>query len=245
MLRCPGQDSRYWKPGDVFEVNCPACGAGVEFFKDEPQLKCRNCGENVVNPKIDLGCAQWCRYGPQCLSAYGLSRDDVLCHKLIAEVKKLFGDDRKRIEHALSVLDFASQIQADQGGDPVVVKAAALLHGIAIVESERKYGSSEGKYQQIEAPAVARKILRGQAVDEEVIERVCEIIAHHHTGGVDSAEFRCVWDADQLANAKERPGRANDKDAGARLDAVLKTRRGKELAREVLVQGKPEDKAGT
>jgi hypothetical protein len=67
MLRCPGQDQRFWKPGDIFEVECPGCGRTIEFFKDEPKLKCRNCGQMVINPKLDLGCAQWCKYAEQCL----------------------------------------------------------------------------------------------------------------------------------------------------------------------------------
>jgi endogenous inhibitor of DNA gyrase (YacG/DUF329 family) len=68
MIRCPGQDQRFWKPGDIFEVKCPACGRAVEFFKDEPKLKCRNCGQEVANPKIDLGCAEWCQYVPNGVS---------------------------------------------------------------------------------------------------------------------------------------------------------------------------------
>ncbi len=67
MTKCPGQDQRYWKPGDVFEVNCPGCNGKIEFFKDEPQLKCRKCGRAVLNPKINLACAKWCRYAEQCL----------------------------------------------------------------------------------------------------------------------------------------------------------------------------------
>jgi len=35
-MKCPGQDSQYWKPGAVFEVKCPKCGTEVEFFKDDP-----------------------------------------------------------------------------------------------------------------------------------------------------------------------------------------------------------------
>jgi len=66
MLRCPGQNQRFWKPDDIFEVMCPGCGQSVEFFKDEPKLKCRKCGRMVVNPKIDLGCAEWCQYAQQC-----------------------------------------------------------------------------------------------------------------------------------------------------------------------------------
>jgi hypothetical protein len=67
MLRCPGQDQRFWKPEDIFNVECPGCGKNVEFFKDEPKMKCRNCGQMVINPKIDLGCAQWCQCAKQCL----------------------------------------------------------------------------------------------------------------------------------------------------------------------------------
>jgi hypothetical protein len=69
MVRCPGQDQRYWKPDDIFEVKCAACGRPLEFFKDEPKLKCKNCGQLVPNPRIDLGCAEWCQYAEQCLGA--------------------------------------------------------------------------------------------------------------------------------------------------------------------------------
>lgn len=68
MFRCPGQDQRFWKPEDIFDVKCPGCGKSVEFFKDEPKMKCRKCGQMVINPKIDLGCAQWCKYARQCPS---------------------------------------------------------------------------------------------------------------------------------------------------------------------------------
>jgi hypothetical protein len=67
MFRCPGQDQRYWKPGDIFEVECRDFGCAVEFFKDEPRLRCRGCGQMVTNPKIDSGCAKWYQYAEQCL----------------------------------------------------------------------------------------------------------------------------------------------------------------------------------
>jgi|GEM_PF-6526355 len=34
-MKCPGQDSRYWKPGAIFGAKCPECGGEVEFFKDD------------------------------------------------------------------------------------------------------------------------------------------------------------------------------------------------------------------
>jgi ribosomal protein S27E len=67
MVKCPGQDQRFWKPDDIFEVKCPGCGEVIEFFKDEPKLKCRKCERMVLNPKINLGCAEWCKYAEQCL----------------------------------------------------------------------------------------------------------------------------------------------------------------------------------
>ncbi|GAF92556.1 unnamed protein product [marine sediment metagenome] len=75
MFRCPGQDQRFWKPEDIFEVQCTGCGGAVEFFKDEPKLKCHKCGQMVVNPKIDLGCAEWCQYAEQCLGITKKSDD--------------------------------------------------------------------------------------------------------------------------------------------------------------------------
>jgi len=69
MARCPGQDPRFWKPGDIFDIRCPHCGTAVEFWKDEPCVKCPQCHGRVVNPKLDLGCAEWCQYAEQCLRA--------------------------------------------------------------------------------------------------------------------------------------------------------------------------------
>lgn len=66
-MRCPGQDTQYWKPGDIFDVECPDCGSKVEFFKDEATRRCRNCGQKVVNPKMDLGCAGRCGFARECL----------------------------------------------------------------------------------------------------------------------------------------------------------------------------------
>jgi len=67
MDRCPGQDQRYLKPSDVFEVPCPECGHMVEFFKFDVKLNCRGCGREMRNPKLDLGCAKWCKYADKCL----------------------------------------------------------------------------------------------------------------------------------------------------------------------------------
>ena len=69
--KCPGQDPRYWKPDDVYFVKCVHCGRRIEFFKDDLRRKCRECGKYTVNPHNDLGCAKWCKFGPECLGQIG------------------------------------------------------------------------------------------------------------------------------------------------------------------------------
>ncbi|MCG3181906.1 MAG: hypothetical protein BIFFINMI_04346 [Phycisphaerae bacterium] len=64
--RCPGQNLRFWKPEDIFEVACPACGRAIEFFKDDAFRPC-TCGVRVRNPRKDMGCAEWCKSANECL----------------------------------------------------------------------------------------------------------------------------------------------------------------------------------
>jgi hypothetical protein len=65
--RCPGQDQRYWKPEDIFDHPCPFCGTEIEFWKDEPFRQCPCCEKEVRNPRIDLGCSEWCKHGNKCV----------------------------------------------------------------------------------------------------------------------------------------------------------------------------------
>ena len=66
-MRCPGQDERGWKPEDIFYLECPVCGAEIEFWKDEPVRPCTGCKREVRNPRMDLGCAAWCAEADKCL----------------------------------------------------------------------------------------------------------------------------------------------------------------------------------
>jgi endogenous inhibitor of DNA gyrase (YacG/DUF329 family) len=68
---CPGQDRRYWKPEDIYEMPCAQCGKPVEFFKDDLRRKCPHCGDDMVNPNNDMACAAWCKYAPECLAQLG------------------------------------------------------------------------------------------------------------------------------------------------------------------------------
>jgi putative nucleotidyltransferase with HDIG domain len=237
MVRCPGQDQRFWKPEDIFEFDCLGCGRALEFFKDEPKLKCRGCGQIVVNPKIDLGCAEWCQYAEQCLGIGSKNNLQAVRGKLIYEMEKYFAGDEKRIEHAVAVLDYAEQIQAVEGGDPLVVRAAAILHDIGIHEAERRHGSAAGKYQEIEGPAVAVEILAQYDLSDEVLEHITKIIANHHSAkDIDTIEFRIVWDADWLVNIPVDFPDSDQEQLRGIIARTFKTCAGRRLAAELFVK---------
>ncbi len=241
---CPGQDPRYWKPEDVFEISCGQCGGGVEFFKDEAARRCPRCGTRIRNPRIALGCAQWCAHAAACLGfdpkelSAKQAEEGALVDRLIGEMKRVFGDDPKRISHALAVLEHAQELLREERADPRVVLAAAVLHDIGIREAERKHGSPGGIYQQIEGPPIARPIMKNLGLDAETIDHVCRIIADHHSAKeMDTPEFRVLWDADWLVNLPDEfPGLDRER-LRAKVDRIFRTEAGKRRACRLHVEG--------
>jgi len=237
MTKCPGQDTRYWKPEDVYELECAKCGRLVEFFKTDPHRDCPGCGNRIANPKVTLGCAQWCAHAVECLGydpktlRLKKSAETSLADRLIAAVKTEFGSDHARIEHALAVLDHANHLLKEEGGQPRVVIAAALLHDIGIPEAEKKHGSAGARWQELEGPPVARRILEKTGVDRVTIEHVCDIVGSHHSAGkIDTLEFRILWDADWLVNLPGTfPDRGED-ELKTLIDSTFKTDAGRARA---------------
>lgn len=240
-MRCPGQDSRYWEADAIFEAECPQCGHLVEFFKDEPSRKCKNCGNKFVNPKMDFGCAAYCKYAQQCLGDLPpelvAQRDNLMKDRVAVEMKRYFDRDFKRIAHAARVARYSEQIVKAEGGDPAVVLSAAYLHDIGIKEAERKYDSSAARYQEEEGPPIAREILTRLGARQELIEEVCDIVGHHHhPRDPETLNFKCLYDADFTVNLqddlKEHP--IDPEKLAKRIERSLLTEAGKKLARAVL-----------
>jgi HD superfamily phosphodiesterase len=153
-------------------------------------------------------------------------------------MREYFGDDARRIQHALDVTAFAERIMAREGGDYPVVVASGVLHDIGIHEAERKYGSTAGRFQEIEGPPVARKILARLGFDEEQTEEVCDIIAHHHSPGIiDTINFKVLYDADWLGNLKDEYDIRDRRKLDAIIDTVFLTATGRALAREIFLSG--------
>jgi predicted HD phosphohydrolase len=244
-MKCPGQDSRYWKPGAIFEAKCPKCGHEVEFFKDDTTRKCTKCGHRFLNPDMDFGCASYCQYAEQCIGDLPpeliAEKENLLKDRVAIEMKRYFKQDFKRIGHATRVARYAEKIGKEEQGNLAVILTAAYLHDIGIKEAERKHESTAARYQEEEGPPVAKEILEKLGAREELIEEVCDIVGHHHhPGPEESINFKSIYDADMIANLednhKESP--VESEKLASIIEKSFLTESGRKLAQSVLLNGK-------
>ncbi len=242
-MKCPGQDTQYWNQDAIFETQCPECGHAMEFFKDDATRRCPGCEKKIVNPRMDFGCASYCKFAEQCLGTlpeeFIAKREDLLKDRVAVEMKKYLGTDFRRIGHAARVASFAEKIGRAERADLAVVLCAAYLHDIGIKNAEKKHHSSAAKYQEKEGPPVARKILEDLGAQEPLIEQVCDIVAHHHhPGEKETKEFKCLFDADMLVNMLDCQGK-NDLEPDefkAKLSRIFLTDPGRRIAEQELMQ---------
>ena len=208
-MKCPGQDSRYWKPGAIFNEKCPKCGNSVEFFKDDTARKCGQCGHRFINPKMDFGCASYCEFAEQCMGTLPpellAEKEDLLKDRVAIEMKRYFKTDFKRIGHATKVARHAERIGKMEAGNLAVILCAAYLHDIGIHAAERKHDSTAAKHQEQEGPPIAREILEKLGAKEALIGEVCDIVGHHHhPREEESVNFKVLYDADLIVNLEEK-----------------------------------------
>lgn len=242
-MRCPGQDTQYWQSDAIYEVKCPECAEMVEFFKDDTTRKCGHCGHKFPNPKMDFGCAAYCKYAEQCIGDLPpeliAQQQDLLKDRVAVEMKRYFGRDFRRIGHASRVANYAERIaKAEEASLPVVL-IAAYLHDIGIPEAERKHGGSAAKFQEQEGPPVARTLLERLGAAPGLVDEVCDIVGRHHSPGPDeSISYRCVYDADLIANLEEAEKKRKEPLSRERLESIVEksflTDTGAKMARDVL-----------
>ena len=144
---------------------------------------------------------------------------DAKLRKLMLAMIEYNSGDARRIQHLLKVHTLAKLIGEEEKLDDetlYILETAALTHDIGIRNSEKKYGSCNGKQQELEGPPEAEKLLRSLDFPEaekllrsldfdgDIIERVCWLIAHHHTyNNIEGADYRILVEADFLVNLYE------------------------------------------
>ena len=149
----------------------------------------------------------------------------------IAEMIEIFGNDKKRIDHAVKVYGYANAIAELEAVYPEtreIIAITAILHDIGIKECERKYNTSAWKCQETEGPPLARDILEKLQINEKIIERVCFIIGHHHSFEyIDGIDFQALVEADFIVNASEKD--LDEKSAMDFVEKHFKTDSGKKI----------------
>lgn len=127
--------------------------------------------------------------------------------KLILDMMAYDAGDAKRIAHFMKVFAYSRAIglmEQLSAQDQLILEAAAIVHDIGIRNCEAKYGSAAGHLQQVEGPPEARTVLAALDFDADVTERVCWLVAHHHTyDNIDAIDYRILVEADFLVNLEE------------------------------------------
>jgi HD superfamily phosphodiesterase len=113
----------------------------------------------------------------------------------------------QRSGHFLKVYGYARTIGELEGLDEpsqFILETAALVHDVGIRPSREKFNSSAGTCQEKEGPPVARAMLERLGFAAPVIERVCWLVAHHHTyTAIEGADYQILVEADFLVNMYE------------------------------------------
>lgn len=127
--------------------------------------------------------------------------------KIMKKMIEYFEKDAVRINHALKVYAYAKSIgelEKISKEEQEVLEISSILHDIGIKESERKYSSSAGIYQEIEGPPAAREIMAKFNLSENIKERIEYLIGNHHTySKIDGIDFQILVEADFLVNIFE------------------------------------------
>ncbi len=132
---------------------------------------------------------------------------DITVAKVMQKMVEYFRGDSKRIQHAIKVHSLVRNIALLsylKGDKLIVLEITALLHDIGILESERKYHSTAGHYQEMEGPPIARKLLQGISLEQDDLDRISFLIGHHHSYHMnDGIDFQILIEADFLVNMYE------------------------------------------
>jgi len=234
MLRCPGQDRRFWRPIDIFEMSCPYCGQKIEFWKDDPRRECLNCGKVVRNPQMNLGCAQWCQYAAECLGTLpdrgeiALPLEEQLKGVLYQQVRT----QPERLQQAIAVVTWAETLMTVEGGDPAVIKPAALLLGVMLRIKENNHAAIDVlKDDSFKEPLDWKAVLEQAGVESDRIAKVGEVVANMLAGKPQpTLEFAIVWDALHLTRFSFLRSAESSSWNNTACVNLLKTRSGKQIA---------------
>ena len=137
-----------------------------------------------------------------------MDREEQL-HRLKMKMIAWDNGDPKRIQHFLKVSSFAAAIAKGEQADQhtvFILEALGYVHDIGIRIAETQYGKNDWKLQEQLGPGAAKSMLEELDFDSADIERICLLIANHHTydADIDGLDFRIILEADACVNVYEK-----------------------------------------
>lgn len=154
-------------------------------------------------------------------------------NELLMKMTEYYAGQPHRIQHFMKVYAYSRMIGEMEHLDSRtqhILEAAAAVHDIGIRRSEEIYGDSAGKHQEELGPDEAAEMLAEIGYDEELIERVCYLVGHHHTySDMDGMDYQILVEADFLVNLFENEDGINEKAVRNALERIFVTESGKAL----------------
>lgn len=211
---------RYWTPKDIFEVKCFNCGKEIEFWKDEPMRVCSGCSREVRNPRIDLGCAKWCKFAKECL---GKSGEDVrpvapVIDRLELLLDYHFAAQPHAVKRARKFHRISESLLTSEKGDPCVIQAAALLAGAFM-----DYGADAADSRS-DCEAMLQKAGIDVTVAGKIFTIAADVLAGRNVSAEEGVIIADILTLERIAQARQS-GISTESFA-----AALKTQGAKKLA---------------
>ena len=235
-IRCPGQNTLFWKPDDIYDVTCPSCGAPVEFWKDDSKRSCK-CGHRFLNPKRDLGCLEYCKYAEQCMPDMfqGENLKALYRDRLLVAAKIALKPEDARLKRSQEIAEVVEEILDGESGQPKVVFAATIL-GDLVLNSQSQGGRGASSSQGESPVAIVTRVLADLGTEKEVIDQVCQIIENRINGTrSEDVNHRIVSDALMVADLLQKKTLLEAAAIEKLIDRKIQTETGKRLARERLL----------
>lgn len=158
-----------------------------------------------------------------------------MIQKLTEKMIEYYSGDPKRIQHFIKVHSFARYIGLRENlpeHEQFLLECAALVHDIGIKPAESQYGECGGKLQERLGPPEAEKMLAELGFIPQDIERICYMIAHHHTyDNIDGIDLQILVEADFIVNLYEDGASIDAVDSA--YEKIFRTNAGSKLLRTV------------
>lgn len=154
-----------------------------------------------------------------------------MVEEILKEMIIYANGNKKDIAHFLKVHSYARLIgkleQLDEKTQKIL-EIAAIVHDIACPLCRKKYGNSNGKFQEIEGPDLVYDFLKPFSLTDLEINRIAYLVGHHHTyENIDGLDYQILLEADFLVNGDEM--NADNKTIAAMKNKVFKTAAGIKL----------------